>query len=178
MLGILWQQSSSARLVLLWRGISLLLGVEPPSGGFAHAPNFLYWKKHWTINPHSAFPDCSGPYKHPAWLCQFRLGALICSAIPVSLCTWGFELPLALRSPLFQLCSLLFQTGNQSCTQGTWVLCCPDAVCCFGLYSFLNYTTCFSDLCWTLGWHFQVFLCDNLKIFSLCGNSQLTDQYV
>lgn len=116
-------------------GVSPLLGVGPPSGRFAHAPDFLYWKKPWTVNPHSAFPDCSGPYRSPARLCQVRLGALICSAIPVSLCTGGFELLLVFCSPFFQLCSLLFQTWNQSCTQ------CPRCMgfiltcCCLLLWS-------------------------------------------
>lgn len=165
MLSILWQQSSSTRLLLLCRGISS--GWCWTSGRFAPAPNLLYWKRHWTVNPRSAFPDCSGFYKHPALLCQSRLGVLICSAIPVSLCTRGFELP-SYSAPLFSSSALCFsRRGPRSApsTHHAWVLYWPGAVWRFGLYYFPNYSTCFSDLCWTLGWHFQTFLCDNLESF-------------
>lgn len=173
MLSILWQQSYSA-LRFSSEGVSSLLGVEPPSGRFAHTPSLLYWKMHWTVNASSAFLDCSW-HKHPAQLHWFRLGVLTYSAIPVSLCTWGFELPLVLSSRLLQLCSLFSRQGTRAApsTHCTWGLYWPGALWWFGLYSFLNYSTCFSDSCWTPRWHFQAFLCDNLKIFSLCGNSQL-----
>ena len=99
------------------KGYLLCLALNLHLVALLTPPTFCIEKRHWTVNPSSVFLDCSGPYKHPAQLCQFRLGVLICSAIPVSLCTWGFELPLVHCSPLFQLCCLLFQTGNQSCTQ-------------------------------------------------------------
>jgi len=105
------------------------------SGLFAHAPNIVYWKRRWTVNPHSAFPGCSGPYKHLAQLCQFRLGVLISSAIPVSLCACGFELPSIIFSPLFQLCSLFFQTGIQTCTQHMQYLGFILTWCCLLLWS-------------------------------------------
>lgn len=165
MLSILWQQSSSPRLFLLWRGISSawfwtsiwLLGL---------CPNPWHWKSHWRINSNSFFLACKGLINIQHGLCQFRSGVLICSAIPVSLCTWGSELPLVLYSHLFQLCSLLFPTWNQSCTwhpQCYW----PAAVEWFGLYSFLSYSIASlisAEHCDDISRHFSVitsrsFLC-------------------
>lgn len=176
MLSILWKHVPQL-VCFSSKGVSPSLGVELPSGYFSHGPSFFYCKRQQAVNPNSSFQDYSGFYKPPAQLCQSRLGVLSLSvvAVFVNTCAPWCSAPLSSSS---SFCFSRQKTRTAPSTRGTWVLWWPHAVFCFGLYSSHNHSPCFSDLCWTRAWHFQTFLCDNLEIFSLCGNSQLRAQHV
>lgn len=51
----------------------------------------------------------------------------------------------------FQLCSLLIRQDIRTVCMGCGVLWWPHLFFCFGLYSFLSYLPCFSNLCQTPG---------------------------
>lgn len=176
MLSILWQQSSSPHLLLLWRGISsswfwtsiCLLGL---------CPNPWYWKSHWRVNSNSSSLACKGPYKHSAWFVSLQVRSphlFSHSCIPVYL---GFWTTLGTLFPSFPALLSAFPNMEPELHLASTVLL---TCCCLVVWSvFLSQLFyCFSDLCWTLWWHFQAFLCDNLQIFSLCGNGQLMDQHM